>query len=67
MPGSSRDTGRGAPAGLAGLLPSGLVTWLGTRLMASPWFARRVVLDRWFLHTEQPALFLGEPRRHAAA
>lgn len=52
---------------LSALLPTGLVTWLGTRLMAAPWFARHVVLDRWFLHAEQPALFLGEPRTHAAA
>ena len=52
---------------VSGLLPPGLATWLGTRLMAAPWFARRVVIDRWFLHTEQPALFVGEPRKHAAA
>ncbi len=28
--------------------------------MAVPWFARRVVIDRWFLHAEQPSLRLGE-------
>jgi flavin-dependent dehydrogenase len=49
------------------LLPAGLMTWLGTRLIAMPWFARRVVLDRWFLHAEQPALRLDEPLGHAAA
>jgi menaquinone-9 beta-reductase len=49
------------------LLPSGLVTWLGTRLMATPWFARHVVIDRWFLHAEQLALQLGMPLGHAAA
>jgi flavin-dependent dehydrogenase len=40
------------------LLPAALLTWLGTRLMATRWFARRVVLDRWFLHAEQPSLEL---------
>jgi flavin-dependent dehydrogenase len=28
----------------------------GRALLGSPWFARRVVLDRWFLHREQSAL-----------
>jgi hypothetical protein len=27
--------------------------------MATPWFARHVVIDRWFLHAEQPALQRG--------
>jgi geranylgeranyl reductase family protein len=49
------------------LLPPRFAAWLGARLMAAPWFARRVVIDRWFLHADQPALLLGEPRRHAAA
>ena len=44
-----------------GLLPPALVTWLGARLMAVPWFARHVVIDRWFLHTEQPALAAQNP------
>jgi flavin-dependent dehydrogenase len=52
---------------LSGRLPPGLVTWIGTRLMAVPWFARRVVLDRWFLHRNQPALARGAPLRRAAA
>ena len=46
----------------ARLLPSGLLAWLGTRLMATSWFARHVVIDRWFLHAEQPALQLAVPR-----
>ena len=29
---------------------------LGARLLASPWFVRQVVLDRWFLHANEPAL-----------
>jgi geranylgeranyl reductase family protein len=52
----SRDGGLGA----SGLLPAGVLTWLGTKLMATPWFARHVVLDRWFLHARQPALELAE-------
>jgi flavin-dependent dehydrogenase len=34
---------------LAALLPQGLVTVVATRLTAAPWFARHVVLKRWFL------------------
>jgi hypothetical protein len=29
---------------------------LAARLLASRWFVRRVVLDRWFLHAHQPPL-----------
>ena len=32
---------------------SGLVRFLGARLISSPWFNRHVVLDRWFLHNYQ--------------
>jgi geranylgeranyl reductase family protein len=49
------------------LLPARFVTGMGTRLMASPWFARRIVLDRWFLHAEQPALDVGPIRAPAPA
>jgi flavin-dependent dehydrogenase len=42
--------------GLAGLLPTGMRAALGRRLMRSRWFARSVVLDRWFLHSAVPAL-----------
>jgi geranylgeranyl reductase family protein len=38
------------------LLPSGLKRSLAHRLLATEWFARRVVIDRWFLHCNQPAL-----------
>lgn len=37
-------------------LPPGLVSWIGVRLMSTGWFARHVLLDRWFLHAGQPAL-----------
>ena len=42
------------------LLPPGLVARLGARLIATSWFARHVVIDRWFLHADQPALRLSE-------
>ena len=29
---------------------------LAARLLATQWFARHVVIDRWFLHAQQPAL-----------
>jgi flavin-dependent dehydrogenase len=40
-------------------VPAGLETvanLLAGPLLSSPWFTRRVVLDRWFLRTSQPAL-----------
>jgi flavin-dependent dehydrogenase len=37
-------------------LVSGLVRFLGARLLSNSWFCRTVVLDRWFLHKDQPAL-----------
>ncbi|HEV8308102.1 MAG TPA: NAD(P)/FAD-dependent oxidoreductase [Methylomirabilota bacterium] len=36
--------------GLTGLFPDRVVLSLARRLMATRWFTRRVVLDRWFLH-----------------
>jgi hypothetical protein len=32
-------------------LASALLRCIGARLLSSRWFARHVVLDRWFLHT----------------
>lgn len=40
---------------LADGLLSSLRQRVGRRLLASPWFVRHVVLDRWFLHRRQPA------------
>lgn len=37
-------------------LPPALVSWLGVRLMSTHWFARRVLLDRWFLHRDESLL-----------
>jgi geranylgeranyl reductase family protein len=36
--------------GLRRILPRSVEHALGRRLLTSPWFARRVVLERWFLH-----------------
>lgn len=49
---------REAGSGITNLLPSGLARALASRLFATPSFARRVVLDRWFFHRAQAALVL---------
>ena len=38
-------------------MPSPLRLFAARWLMTSRWFARRVLLDRWFLHTDQTPLF----------
>lgn len=40
-------------------LPSPVKRFLARRLLVNPQFTRRVVLDRWFLHRQQPALQAG--------
>lgn len=43
--------------GLLGrLIPESLKQLLAGLLMSMPWFARHVVIDRWFLHSQQPPL-----------
>jgi len=37
-------------------VPAGLVAAAGRQLFRTGWFAKRVVLDRWFLHAQLPAL-----------
>jgi geranylgeranyl reductase family protein len=37
-------------------MPIGLLSAISRQLLASRWFSRRVVLDQWFLHVDQPAL-----------
>jgi flavin-dependent dehydrogenase len=37
-------------------LPFGLKRYLAGKLMASRWFSRHIIVDRWFLHTHEPAL-----------
>ena len=39
-------------------VPDGLSAALGQRLIDWPWFVRHVLLNRWFLHAQQPALAL---------
>jgi 2-polyprenyl-6-methoxyphenol hydroxylase-like FAD-dependent oxidoreductase len=36
--------------------PQAWQTALGRRLLGWPWFARHIVMDRWFLHTHEPPL-----------
>jgi geranylgeranyl reductase family protein len=36
-------------------LPVNLLGAISRRLLANSWFSRHVVLDRWFLHADQPA------------
>jgi hypothetical protein len=36
-------------------LPSPIVSSLGRALLATKWFSRHVVLDNWFLRTNEPA------------
>jgi len=43
-------------ADINGWLPAGLKRAVAARLLANPWFTRHVVLDRWFLHRQQPPL-----------
>lgn len=37
-------------------LPTQAISFLGRMLLANGWFSRHVVLDRWFLHRNEPAL-----------
>jgi flavin-dependent dehydrogenase len=47
------DTGMEIPSSP---LSSGLLRFLGARLLSNRWFARHIVLDRWFLHTNRQPL-----------
>jgi len=39
-------------------MPSGLIGYIGARLLANPSYVRHMVLDRWFLHAGQKVLSL---------
>lgn len=52
----SRFGERGEAPALA-MLPAKLRLGLARALMRTQWFARNVVLDRWFLHAQLPALY----------
>jgi menaquinone-9 beta-reductase len=41
---------------LSRTIPTSLTLPLFPRLLATPWFVRHLVLDRWFLHAGEPAL-----------
>ncbi|HYK87677.1 MAG TPA: NAD(P)/FAD-dependent oxidoreductase [Acidobacteriota bacterium] len=41
---------------LSALLPGGMAASLARGLLATHWFSRRILLDRWFLHAHIPAL-----------
>jgi len=47
---------RGTGGGVADRLPAAARRAVGRMLLASSWFARHVVLDRWFLNAAQPPL-----------
>lgn len=52
----SRFGDRGEAPALS-MLPSALRLALARALMQTQWFARKVILDRWFLHSQLPALY----------
>jgi geranylgeranyl reductase family protein len=45
-----------APAMLSGLVPDAFARALSPLVMAWPWFVRRFLIDKWFLHRQQGAL-----------
>jgi geranylgeranyl reductase family protein len=53
---TERFGSRSAQSDAAQWLPAPLRQTLAARLLANSWFARNVVIDRWFLHAQQPAL-----------
>jgi geranylgeranyl reductase family protein len=57
------DSDAGWTTAIGRRLPTPLVSTLARALLATRWFPRHVVLDRWFLHCNQPALIsgIGEP------
>jgi len=44
---------------IAGMLPASLIGAAARRLLETSWFARNVVLDRWFLHSNEPRIQRG--------
>ena len=54
------ETRFGARSPMRAAIPAGITTWLAPHLLRNSWFTRRVLLDRWFLHTHQPALAVAE-------
>lgn len=58
---------RQTAVGITHILPQWVAGAIAGRLFGSAWFARHVVLDRWFLHAQQPALAGDEPAPRPAA
>ena len=48
--------GRPPERGGSGWLPASWLLFLASQLIPNRWFARHVIMDRWFLHVQQPAL-----------
>jgi geranylgeranyl reductase family protein len=42
-------------------LSPGLVSWVARQLLRTEWFARGVVMERWFLHMNDPGLEVSTP------
>ena len=55
---TKRFGGKGAQQDAASWLPRGLRQSLAAKLLATGWFARHVVIDRWFLHAQQRAVVI---------
>lgn len=49
---------RKSPSAMPGL-PAGIKQYLAKHLLKSKWFGRNIVINRWFLHTDVPALNVG--------
>lgn len=48
--------GRPQGTGPTDWMPAALLQFLAARLFASRWFSRHVLLDKWFLHSAEPAM-----------
>ncbi|MBV9772233.1 MAG: NAD(P)/FAD-dependent oxidoreductase [Bryobacterales bacterium] len=50
-------SGKDWASGLGQYVPSAWMGALGRRLLGTHWFVRDVVINRWFLHANEPALY----------
>lgn len=48
--------GKPRPAVASGFVPAAIMRPLAARLLATQWFTKRVVMDRWFLHRDVPVM-----------
>ncbi|MEX0718935.1 MAG: NAD(P)/FAD-dependent oxidoreductase [Planctomycetaceae bacterium] len=48
-------------SGAADWLPAAWLHYLAAKLLATRWFSKKVVLEKWFLHSATPALRLDPP------